>query len=332
MPYGAQLKFGMARQAAVGSGNAVTAPTSFHHIALLSEDVGLDKDEIVSANLTGRFEQGAVYDGVNRINGTLDFEVTPKSVGALLMMTLGPTTGVTSGSLRTYTFLPRSQDYSAQLCNEPVTVYKQFSDSNSAEHYFDCQLSQLEFQFSQGALLRGRAVVAAGARVATGIGSLNLPLDTGDLSLGFLWDATSISYGGSGIGAQSDITVSINENIDALYTLNGTLSPYKYTRTGFREVTVNGTMYFDSRSAYNDFISGTQRRLIITAQARKTQIQSGYFATLEIDVPQLKITQFKPGASGPSEVSASFTGRGVVDPSSAYAIRATLINTYAAGY
>ena len=36
-------------------------------------------------------------------------------------------------------------------------------------------------------------------------------------------------------------------------TLNGTLLPYKYTRTGFREVTVQGEMLFDTRSMYNDF-------------------------------------------------------------------------------
>lgn len=332
MPYGAQIKLGMARQTAVGSGNAVTQPTSFHHLAVLSEDVGLDKEEVRSQNLTGRFEEGATYDGINRINGTLQYEITPKALGALLYCGIGPTTGVTSGSMRTYVFLPRSQDFNAQFCNEPITIYKQFSDSSSAEHYFDAQIGQLDFQFAQGALLRGSAVVVGGSRAATGIGSLALTLDTADLSLGFLWDATSISYGGSATGAKSDLTISINESIAPLYTLNGTLSPYKYTREGFREVAVSGNMYFDTRSAYNDFISGTQRRLVVTAQARKTQIQSGYFATLEIDVPQMKITQFKPGASGPSEVSASFTARGVIDSSSNYAVKVTLINTYAAGY
>ena len=51
------------------------------------------------------------------------------------------------------------------------------------------------------------------------------------------------------------------------------------------------------------------------------------YNTLTIDVPQLKITQFKPSVSGPGEVSVPVTGRGVIDPSSSYALQFTLINT-----
>lgn len=333
MSYGAQIKFAIARQTAAGSGNAVTAVGSYHHVALISEDVGLEKDEVISQNLTGRFEQGATYDGVSKIAGTIECEVTPKALGALLTAVLGPAaTSVTSGSMRTLTFFPSTGDYSATIIQQPFSIYKQFADASSAEHYFDCQFGQLDFQFSQGQLLRTRVAVAGGSRVATGIGSMGIALDTADLSLGMTWDTTSVSYGGTAVGAFSDITVSLNENIDALYTVNGTLAPYKFTRTGFREVTVNGTMYFDSRSAYNDFVSGTQRQLLINATAKKTQIQSGYYAALTIDVPQLKITQFKPGAGGPGEVSVSFTGRGVIDPNSNYTLKVTLVNTYGAAY
>lgn len=332
MPYGAQIKFGMARQTAVGSGNAVTAPGSFHHIPLTGQGVTLQKEEVISQNLTGRFEQGASYDGVNRVNGTIEYEATPKALGLMLLAGMSAPASVTSGSLRTLTYFPRTVDFNASVINEPMTLYQQFTDANSGEHFFDCQVGQLEFSFAQGQLLRARATVAGGSRAATGIGSLALTLDTGDLGLGFLWDASSISWGGAGIGNASELTITINENIDALYTLNGTLSPYKFTRTGFREVTVNGNFYFDSRSIFNDFISGTQRRLLVTSQARKTQIQSGFYATFILDVPNLKLTQFTPNVNGPGEVSASFTGRGVIDASSNYTVGATLITTYAAGY
>lgn len=332
MSYGAQVKFGIARQTAAGSGGAATAAGSFHHIPLVSEDVGLEKDEVISANLTGRFEQGAVYDGVNRVAGTIEFEPTPKALGAILTAMCNTPSSVSSGSLRTLSFLPQATDYSATLIQQPFTVYKQFTDAQSAEHYFDCQFGQLELTFSQGQLLRGRATVAGGSRVATGIGSLALPLDTNDLSLGMLWDATSISYGGAGVGIYSDVTISLNESIEPVYTLNGTLAPYKFTRSGFREVTVNGTMYFADRAVLNDFVAGTQKRLIVHAQARKAEIQSGYYASLTVDVPQMKITQFKPGVSGPGEVSVNFSARGVLDPSSAYSIKFILTNTYGASY
>lgn len=332
MSYGAQTKFGIARQTAAGSGNAVTAAGSFHHFPFISEDIGLEKEEVISANLTGRFEQGAVYDGVNRVSGTVEFEPTPKALGAVLTAICNTAASVTSGSLRTLTFMPSTQDWSSTLIQPPFSIYKQWTDSASAEHYFDVQFSQLELTFAQGQLLRGRATAAGGSRVATGIGSLALPLDTQDLQLGMLWDATSISYGGSAASNYSEITVSLNEAIEPVYTLNGTLAPHKFTRSGFREVTVNGTMYFADRAVLNDFVAGTQKRLIVHAQARKAEIQSGYYASLTVDVPQMKITQFKPGVSGPGEVSVNFSARGVLDPSSAYSIKFILTNTYGASY
>lgn len=330
MSYGAQIKFGIARQTAVGSGGAVTAPGSFHHIPLVSEDVGYSKQEIISANLTGTFQQGAVYDGLANINGTIQFEPEPWSLGAVLDAVVNhPTAAASGAALKTFTFFPRTSDYSSLFVNEPYTIYKQFSDSNSAEHYFDCQFGQVDLTFAQGQLMTARAQVVGGSRVTNGIGSLSLSLHTADAQRNWLWDVVSVSYNGSALGQATEVTVSLNESIEPLYSLNGQLTPYKYGRSGFREVTVSGTMYFTDRAIYNDFISGTQRRLIITAKNTRTEIQSGYNPMLEVDVPQLKVTEFKPGASGPGEVAVTFTGRGVTDASSNYALKVTLINTLA---
>lgn len=328
MPYGAQLKFGIARQAAVGSGGAVTAATSFHHIALLSHDIGLEKQEVVSQNLNGSFEQGATYDGTSNIAGTLEVEATPKALGALLTALVGLPTITSSASLRNLSYYPRTADYSSTLINEPHTIYAQLTDSTSAELYFDCQFGQVDFQFAQGQLLRTRASVMGGRRVQTGVASMGITLDNTDLSMGWLWDTASVTLGGTAISNFTDLTVSINDNIQPLYTINGSLLPYKYTRSGFREVTVSGTILFDSRSMYNDFIGGTQRQLKIDAFNTRSTIQSGYYPYFGIDVPQMKITQMKPSVGGPGEVSVNFTARGVTDPSSRYAVRFFLTNTW----
>jgi hypothetical protein len=87
MSYGAQMKFGIARQT-VG-GTAVTAVGSFFPLAVVNEGLSLEKEELISQNLSGRFEQGAVYDGVSTVRGTIEFEVT-RGLGAT-----GPTWGGT---------------------------------------------------------------------------------------------------------------------------------------------------------------------------------------------------------------------------------------------
>ncbi len=331
MSYGAQVNFGIARQAAEGAAARVVTVGSFHALPFVNHDIGLEKDELISENLIGRFEQGAVYDGQSSVAGTLEFEATPRNLMAVAaaVLTHSPSI-VTSGSVKTMTFQPGASDYSSTLVKAPYTIYSQFADAMSADLFYDCQFSQLELTVSAGQFTRGRATVVGGARYPTGIGSLNVMPDPADAGRLWPWNVASISLGGAGVSNFSDITVSINENIEPLTTINGTLSPYKYTRGGFREVTVSGTMYMSDRTQLNDFVAGTLKRLLVFAANSLTSIQSGFYNSMLIDIPQLKITAFKPPVTGPGEVSVNFQARGVIDPTSSYAFQLTLTNTYGA--
>lgn len=331
MPYGAQTKFGLARQASANTW--VVAPTSYHGVAFVSEDVGYESQELISSNLTGRYEEGAVYPGISTIAGTIECEMTPRSIGAALAAVINHVpVSVTSASIRTLRFLPNTLDFSSFFCKAPFSVYKQFSDSNSAQLFYDTQWSQIEFAFSQGAFAKLRATCAGGTLLSTGIGSADVIADLPDTGRLFPWNVTSVSYNGAGMGENSDITVTINENIAPIYTVNGTLAPFKFTREGFRQITVNGTMYMTDRTFLNNFVNNTQARLVITSVNTVAAIQSGYFNTLVLDVPQAKLTTFKPSASGPGEVAVPFTMRGVLDPTSLYAFQATLVTTWQAGF
>lgn len=331
MTYGAQTKIGIARQAAANSW--VVAPTSFHGIAFTSEDIGYESQELVSANLTGRFEEGAVYPGLSNIAGTIECEMTPRSIGASLAACLNHVpVSVSSASIRTLTFLPNTQDFSSTLCKAPFTFYKQFSDANSAQLFYDVQFGQIEFAFSQGAFAKLRLTSAGGTLLPNGVGSASIAADFADTGRLFPWNVTSISYNGAGMGENSDITVTVNENIVPIYTINGTLAPFKFTRENFRQITVNGTMYMQDRTFLNNFVNGTQARLVITSINTVAAIQSGYFNTLTLDVPQAKLTAFKPSVSGPGELAVPFTMRGVLDPTSLYAFQAIMVTTWQAGF
>jgi hypothetical protein len=331
LSYGAQVKFGIARQASAGT--AVTDPTSFHGFAFTSENVGLEAEELISQNLTGRFAQGAAYSGPRNVAGTIEFEVTPRNLGAALASCVNHSpVSVTSASIRTLTFLPNTVDFSSFFVKAPWTVYKQFSDASSAEHFYDCQFGQISFQFGAGAFLRGTLTNVGGTRTATGIGSADVSPVAADVGRLFPWNVSSVSYGGTGVANFSELTVTINESIEPLNALNASLAPFKFTRSGFREVTVNGTFYLTDRTMLNNFVAETQARLLITAINTVAAIQSGYFNTFTIDVPQLKITEFKPGASGPGEVAVSFTGRGVLDPTSNYDVQFTQVTTWQSGF
>ena len=331
MSYGAQTKLGIARQASAGT--AVTVATSYHPIAFLSEDIGLEKQEVISQNLTGRFDEGAVYSGPSNIAGTLSVELTPRSIGAALAAVVNHSpTSVSSDSIRSLAFLPNTVDFSSLLVKAPFSIYKQWTDADSGEQFYDCQFTGIEFTLAQGAFTQAQVTVAGGTRTATGIGSANILPDGNDIRTLFPWNVASISYGGAGVSNYSDLKISLQENIAPLYAINNTLAPYKYTRTTFRQVVVNGTFYLVDRTMLNNFAADTQARLVVTLVNTLAAIQSGYYNTLTIDVPQLKITAFKPAANGPGEISVPFTGRGVLDPSSYYSIKFSQVTTWQGGF
>lgn len=328
MSYGTNIKFGIAMQTSGGTLVPAANAGSYHHVPLLSENLGLEKAEIQSQNMNGSFAIGAVFDGINKIAGTLTMEALPRQIGALLTAVLGDPIRTQSGAaLNKWEFLPRTLDFDTNYCNRPCTVFKQFADSTSGEQYYDVQFSAIEFQLSTGQLLKCSATAVGGKRTTNGT-SMNLPIVPGDLDDQWMWDVASLSYGGSAVSNFSDLTIKVDEQIDPLYGLNQSLDPIKFTRKTFREVSVSGTFYMSDRNLLNDFVSSTKRRLTVALVNSRISCQSGYFHTLELDVPNMKITQFKPGATGPGEVSVSFTGRGMLDPTSNYQFKATLTNTY----
>ena len=331
MSYGAQVKLGFARQ--TNAGSYATDPGSFHAFGFLSEDVGLEKAEVIGQNNNGVFDEGAVYDGPSNVAGTIAFELTPRNIGAALAMVVNHSpASVSSDSIRVLSFLPTTVDFSSTLIKAPWSMYKQWTDASSAEHFYDLQPTGLELTLRQGAFTQGNLTVAGGIRAATGIGSLDIITNANDRRTLFPWNVASISYGGNAVQNYSDITISVQENIEPLYTINGTLAPFKYTRSTFRQVTVSGNFYLSDRTALNNFVAGTQARLLVTCINTLSAIQSGYYNTLIIDVPQMKISAFKPATSGPGEVQVPIQARGVLDTSSNYSIKFTLTTTWQAGF
>ena len=331
MSYGANAKLAIAKQASVGSW--VTAAGSYHPFPWTADSVAFGKQELISQNLTGRFAQGASYAGPGNVAGTIDFEATPRNLlTALGVAVNGSPVEVASASITTRTFLPNTADFNSSFVKAPFSIYKQFSDANSAELFYDCQFGQLDLNITAGQFTTGRLTLAGGSRLANGIGSMSVLPSGNDIAQLWPWNVASLSVGGVAAQNFSDVNVSLNEQIQPLYTMNGTLNPFKYTRAAFSEVTIGGTLYMNDRGGLNDFIADTQRRLLITLINTRTAIQSGYYDQLTIDIPQMKYTAYPLPVNGPGEVAVSFTARGVLDPSSNYVAQFTHVSTFAPAF
>lgn len=324
MPYGQDATIGIALQNSFGTQAAVG---SIHQVPLLNEDVGLAQEELISQNLNGRFDEGDAYSGPRQFGGQLEAEAQPKALGALLTAAIGdPTQTAVESFVQSYVFDPRTSDFDANIPNRPVSYFKHLKDSNSAQLFYDLAGARFELQQSQGGFLLARVNFVGGKRAT--VGSQGLTLDS---SPRWPWNTGSLSLGGSAVDDFTDITITHDEGMEPRFTLDGTLVANRIKRATARTIRVAGTLIFETQDELDNFVNETTQQMIITFRGT-TEIQSGYFDTLTVDMPAFKWLDYKPVVRGPGEIEVSFTGKADYHPGSGQSIQYTLQNTWTAGY
>jgi len=324
MPYGNNAVIGIAFQ---NSFTQAAAVGSLFHLPLLNEDLGLNQEELISQNLNGRFDEGDAYSGRRDYGGRVECEAQPKAFGALITSVVNDPVSVTSASLRTYTWSPRTGDFAQQIPNRPVTYYKYLVDGGSAQLFYDLCGARLEFSQSEGGFLLARANYVGGKTSAVASTAL-----TQDSTPRWPWNNSSASLGGAAVTDFSDITVTHDEGINPRWLLDGQLVANRIKRQARRTIRVSGSLVFETQDELDNFRDETAQRLVLTWQRLGTEIQSGYFNTFEIVIPSFKWLSYKPSIRGAGEIEVQFTGKGDYHPGSGTSVRYTLINTWAAGY
>lgn len=317
--YGQTTELGLCFQDSFGT----PLTDSMYWIPFTSEELGIDKPPLIEQDMTGIFDEGAHYEGPNTITGDINMEAHPISLGVFLKAAMGDPSTVTSDALYSHTFKPRIADWDEKSAGIPCTVQKYFG-VGSADLLSDMVVGTYEFNISNGEFLMFKAGFVGGtfsqqARIAPSY-------PTGKR---WTFDQSSNSMGDVGQPAISTLTVTVEESIEASHTLNTSKYPSRVKRTGFRTVNVSGTIKFDNKDEYEEFLNQTERQLIGTFTGN-VEVQSGYYDTLKIDVPLARYTEFKPVAGGPNEIEVSFSSKGVYSVDSATALAVTLTNTQAA--
>lgn len=320
MAYGMNDRVGISFQDSFGT----SLVDSMHWIEQADEGLGIDIPPLVATGMRGVFDEGAHYEGPHMVGGAISAEANPLSVGVLLAAVLGKPTTVTSDGLYTHTFKPRTADWDVYAANVPATVHR-YLDVGSAQILYDLVGSQLELTLAAGQFLMAK-VDFLGGKISD-VAAIAASYPTGKL---FTWNQASFSIGTSAQPWLTQLTFRDNETLEAGHTLNNALTPSRVKRRGFRSMQIDGVMKFDTQAEYREFRSQSERELIVTLTGA-TQVQSGYYESLELKVPLLRHTVFKPVGGGPGEVAVSFSSKGVYSVDSAVAAQITLVNTLA-GY
>lgn len=319
MAYGQASNIGIIFQNSYG---VVGDVSSIHFIPHLSSNLALDIPPMYSENMRGLFDEGDSYEGKRTVSGDIQCEAQPIALGAMLKSILNLDSSVNSGAIYTHNFKPRVSDHSEPSANNPVTVYS-YLDTGSAMLYSDLNGTTLELGVANGELLKAKVSYIGGTFSQNASVSASYPVGKR-----WTWDQSSLTVGGAGKSEIQNLTITLEESIQSYHTLNNSKYPSRLKRSGFRTVSVAGTILFDNQNEFQEFISQNERELVMRF-TNNTEIQSGYYEVCEIKLPLMRYEESKPTAEGPGLIEMSVTARGKYSVTSATALQISLTNTQA---
>lgn len=315
MGYGIGGHLGICFQQSFGT--AYTA--SHHYFPVLNETMMENKPPIMSEVVKTSFAKPNVYEGFNEIGGGAQFNAHPILIGKLLTAWCGQSSGTLSTSHYTHEIVPKDSDFDDKSATPPMTV-EVYRNAGSAHQYQDCNMNVLTLEIAHNALISvGMEVVGADfAKVAKQTAAYLTGSE-------FVYDQSSFSLNGAACGDIKTCTITLNNNLEAVGTLDTTKKPNRIKRTSYRTVEISGAMLFEDDTELDLFRAQTEHRWLITVTGQ--EVSSGYNAELIIDIPSFRYVTYPPNISGPGLLEVPFQGTAEYNSGSGHEIKFTNVNT-----
>lgn len=299
--------------------------SSLHHLQHLEESIGLNIPPLIDESARGVFDEGDGYGGARTVDGDLSINAKSIPLGVFLKAMFGDPTTVTSNTMYTHTFKPRTADFDRYSAGNPITLLKHLDDAGSAHLFYNLNATTLELGCTNGEFMTARCSFVGGSFQQ--IADIAASYPTGKR---FTWDSSSLQIAGAGNADFRNLTITVNENIEAMHTINGTAYPSRCKRTAQRTVEVSGTYVFDNQVEYQKFLDQSEQELVVSFDG-PTEIASGYTDQIVVTLPALRYTELKPVAGNTGKIEVSVTGSGKYLTTSATAMQIDLRNLQA-GY
>lgn len=315
MAYGQAGHLGVTFQESFGT----SFTDSPYHVPLIAESIGETIHQLVEGNLYGRLAESPYHEGTHEIGGEIRSEAHPLYLGVWLKAALGQAGATLQDSVYTHEFLPAQADWDGHAAVPPLTL-EVHRDAGSAFVYSDMLVSGLTLEVAHGQLLSAAMEVLGGrfARQAASTPAYRPGRP-------WTWDVVSASYDGAGIADFRQLSVAFDNQLATQYALSGGKAPHRIKREGPQQVRVEGTFLLENQLLFSEYVEQAEKRLVVVLTGEG--VGSGYNAELTLDIPRLRLSEVAPQLSGPGQLEVSFSGAGVYDAGSGYALRATLTNT-----
>lgn len=294
-------------------GTALT--TSLSAIPVISENITLGIEPLAETNMYARFQESPYHEGQRIVNGDLNMEAHPTAMGWLLKSAFGQVTTTSGTGIQSHVFETKSTDFDDKAALPPMTA-EVFRDVGSAFIYSDLMVNNINLNVSNNELLSMTAGLIGGNMTRSAPST-----PTYESAKPFLWSQSSVSFDGAGTCELSDFTFTMNNNLEAQYTLCNTKTPHRIIRNGMQTVELSGIFRFNAHSYSQSFEN--QSEIPVVIHFNSDQSPHG----LTIDIPLFRWKTFEPVMAGPGIIDASFTAQGIYSTTSMTAARITLVNT-----
>ena len=320
MAFGSEFALRIARQSS--STVVATAPGSFHNVPFVSEGLVTDVPELISDTIRARYEPGPSAPGIVSAMGDIVLHPSPDQIGLFAYAAMGIASSTQINSTYRHIFVPTQVRYTDRIAIQPFTILKYAGVDTSDFQYTDSCLNRLAIDIVAGQYLRATAnwVCRISSLVAQSSGTFVEAQE-------YTWNQASISVGGAAMTDWQSVTLTIDNGLEMVPTLDGTTVNRLILRNNFRQINLSGTADLPDLDEWKTFRAGSRTPVIITIEG--TSIGSGNVETLKFDLPDFRYSAFPIGASGPTRVTVGFQGRAVYHPGSALAFMVTCINTRA---
>lgn len=283
---------GWGKQAGFG-----TAASTLNAVKLTDVDPQLDIERIENDEIFGSLDTFAPEQGTKTASVTLGGRAYAAMLGNVLQMAAGNPTTTGASAPYTHAFAP------GQTLPPRYTIG--LSETNGiSTKVIDTLASSLTLTQDMGDVLKWSLDCIGTNRVAGAVTVTGTPA----AGRAFRFDDFSATVDATADLNFKNLTITLNNPVSNIFTLNGTNSAAAQEYTGRRSVEVSGTLRFtnDTASYRAKFEANTSMALVLTWAAGDDE--------LEVTIPDFRITEHSWNR-GFDETEVDFSGAGYTDGS-----------------
>lgn len=269
--------------------------TSMISIPILSESltrpVSPLESEVIRANI---LKKKPIKKGPQEATGDISVEAHPDLIVYFLKAICGQVSTTGAEAPWVHVCKPVSTDFSS-ACPVPPHTIALHRDAGDYPLYSDLVANTMTIEIANGEISKSTISFLGGKEGTTTVKSPTYP--TTDTE--YTWNQVTVTLNSVDVTDVINITVTINNNIEARHTLSGSLYPSKVKRTGYPTVEISGSMIIENQDEYDNYVAQTRQPLIIEAINGTDK--------LKIEIPNMVYTDFPNNIGGMGSNDTSFT-------------------------